>query len=249
MTKIGVIGGSGLEELDIFSDKKELKLTTVYGDPSSTVFSGVVKDKEVFILSRHGRDHSIPPSQMNNRANIRVFKDLGCEYIIASTACGSLREDIHPGDLVIPDQFIDFTRLRVLTFFDQFSPGQPQHTAMPDPFSPYLRKKLKDCCFDLSVPVIDGGTLLTIEGPRFSTRAESRMFRIWGADLVNMSVAPEAILANEIGIPYACIAMSTDYDAWHEDEEPVSWEKVFEVFDQNAKKITRVILKMIEIID
>ena len=249
MTKIGIIGGSGLEKLDIFSNSKELELTTEYGRPSSSIFKGSVGNNEVFVLSRHDRDHSIPPTQVNNLANIKVLKDLGCEYIIASTACGSLRENIHPGDLVIPDQFIDYTRFRKITFFDSFGGGKLMHTAMPDPFSSYLRKKLKDCCFELDIPVIDGGTIITIEGPRFSTRAESRMYRVWNADLVNMSTSPEAILANEAGIPYACIAMSTDYDSWHEEEEPVSWEKVLEVFELNAQKITQLIIRLIETIE
>ncbi|MHC1707260.1 MAG: MTAP family purine nucleoside phosphorylase [Bacteroidales bacterium] len=245
MTKIGIIGGSGLEKLDIFRAKKEIALTTEYGKPSSTFFTSSIAGNEVYILSRHDRDHSIPPSQINNLANIKGFQDLGCEYIISTAACGSLREDIKPGDLVIPDQFIDFTRFRKNTFFDSFAHGNVKHTAMADPFSPFLREKLKDCCLDLSLPVKMEGTIITIEGPRFSTRAESRMYRVLGADLVNMSTAPEAILANEAGIPYACIAMSTDYDSWHEHEEAVSWAKIVEIFEKNAQNITRVIADLL----
>lgn len=249
MTKIGVIGGSGLEKLDIFSEKTELDFKTEYGNPSSSIFKGKIKDNEVLIISRHGRDHTIPPTQVNNLANIKALKDLGCDYILASAACGSLRENIHPGDLVIPDQFIDFTRFRKITFFNSFPKGDAKHTAMPDPFSLFLRQKLSHGCIELNIPVIEGGTILTIEGPRFSTRAESRMYRVWGADLVNMSIAPEVVLANEIGIPYACIAMSTDYDAWNEGIEPVSWDTLFAVFQQNAQKITKLITHLITTLD
>jgi 5'-methylthioadenosine phosphorylase len=249
MTKIGVIGGSGLEKLDMFLDSKEIECNTPYGSPSSKLYSAKAGNNEVYVISRHGREHTIPPTQVNNLANIRAFKDVGCDYILASTACGSLREDIHPGDLVIPDQFIDFTRLRRVTFYDSFPGGNVMHTAMPDPFSHFLRKKMKDSCLDLTIPVLDSGTIITIEGPRFSTRAESRMYRIWGADLVNMSVAPEAALANEAGIPYACIAMSTDYDAWREDGEHASWDAVVQTFEKNSRLITQVLARVISLID
>jgi 5'-methylthioadenosine phosphorylase len=161
-------------------------------------------------LSRHGYGHTIPPSQVNNRANIHALKSLGCTHIIATTACGSLREDIHRGDLVIPDQFIDFTRHRSITFFEEFEPGHMKHTPMADPFDMNLRRLLIEGAAKNGIRVHDRGTIISIEGPRFSTRAESKMFRMWGADIINMSVAPEVILANEIGIPYAAIAMSTD---------------------------------------
>ncbi len=249
MLKIGLIGGSGLESLDVFHFKEELRLTTTYGDPSSTIYRGEISGKEVFILSRHDRDHTIPPSQVNNLANIEAFRMLGCQALFSTTACGSLREEIRPGDLVVPDQFIDFTRFRKISFFEHFEKGNPAHTPMADPFSPLLRNYLVQVCQSLQIPVLDKATILTIEGPRFSTRAESAMYRIWGADLVNMSVAPEVILANEAGIPYATIAMSTDYDAWRTDVSPVSWDELLAVFQKNADAITRVLTRTIELID
>jgi 5'-methylthioadenosine phosphorylase len=242
MQKIGLIGGSGLEKLNIFSDSEEIAVETSYGKPSSTFFKGVFNGNEIYILSRHGRSHSIPPTQVNNRANIQAFRDLGCEYLFATTACGSLREEIRRGEIVIPDQFIDFTIHRINSFFDDFKPGQLGHTAMPDPFSWKLRELLIETARELHLDYHSRGTIVTIEGPRFSTRAESNMFRILGADIINMSIAPEAALANEAGIPYAAIALSTDYDSWKHDEEPVTWEDVLKVFEENVKHVTNLLV-------
>ena len=248
MNKIAIIGGTGLENPDILKNAEELSIGTPYGNPSSTFLTGTIEGVGVALLSRHGRDHSIPPTQVNNRANIYAIKALGCTHIIATTACGSLREDIRRGDIVILDQFIDFTRRRDLTFHTDFSEGQLQHTAMADPFSPSLRDLLIANSRTLGLSFHDRGTVITIEGPRFSTRAESLMFRIWGADVINMSVAPEAILANEAGIPYSAVAISTDYDAWKVDEAPVTWEEVLEIFKQNVDHIIRLILETLPMI-
>jgi len=245
MQKIGIIGGSGLEKLDLFSQSKELDLTTHYGKPSSTVLSGSIGNHDVFIISRHGRDHNIPPTQVNNRANILVLKELGCNCIIATTACGSLREEIKRGDLAFPDQFIDFTRHRMVTFFEKFENQELKHTPMADPFSVALRLLFIEAAKKMKIPFHEKGTIITIEGPRFSTRAESRMFRMWGADVINMSTAPEAILANEAEIPYAVIAMSTDYDCWKTDEQPVTWDDILKVFKQNTEKVTALLVEVI----
>jgi len=242
MKKIGLIGGSGLEKLNIFNDPREIEVQTSYGSPSSTFFKGEFGGNEVYILSRHGRSHSIPPTQVNNRANIQALKQLGCEFIFATTACGSLREEIRRGEIVIPDQFIDFTVHRINTFFDEFKPGQLGHTAMADPFSAKLRELLIGTAIELQLNFHSRGTIITIEGPRFSTRAESNMFRLLGADVINMSTAPEAALANEAGIPYAAIALSTDYDSWKHDEEPVTWEDVLRVFEENVKHVTNLLV-------
>jgi 5'-methylthioadenosine phosphorylase len=194
----------------------------------------------VVLLARHGKRHQISPAQVNYRANICALKDQGVTHILATTACGSLREEIGRGDFVIVDQFIDFTRQRRTTFFDSFEDGA-HHTAMADPFDAGLRRVLYEACLDLGFRVHDGGTLITIEGPRFSTRAESNMFRVWGADVINMSVAPEAALANEAGIPYAAVAMSTDYDCWKRDEAPVTWDEILAVFQRNADRVHQVL--------
>ncbi|HBH83525.1 MAG: methylthioadenosine phosphorylase [Bacteroidetes bacterium GWE2_41_25] len=245
MVKVGIIGGSGLENPDILKSPEERNIETPYGLPSSSLLSGKLNGTDIIILSRHGRHHTIPPSEVNNRANISALKESGCTHIISTTACGSLREDIGRGDLVIPDQFIDFTRHRSITFFSEFEPGKMKHTSMADPFDRTLRNLIISSASEIGLPVHKTGTVITIEGPRFSTRAESGMFRIWGADLVNMSVAPEAILANEIGIPYAAIAMSTDYDCWKEDEAPVSWEEVIAVFNKNVGNVLQLLIKVI----
>lgn len=248
MIKVGIIGGSGLENPEILKHASEKVITTPYGEPSSPLLIGNLEGTDIIILSRHGRSHTIPPSGVNNRANIYALKEAGCSHILATTACGSLREEMGRGDLVVPDQFIDFTRHRKTTFFDEFEPGIMKHTPMADPFDKELRSLILSSAEKEGLHIHNGGTIITIEGPRFSTRAESKMFRIWGADLINMSTAPEAILANEIGIPYAAIAMSTDYDCWKEDELPVSWEEVIKVFEGNVNKVLKLLRKVIPLI-
>ncbi len=239
--KIAIIGGSGFENPDLLKDQYEVKVETPFGSPSSAFKTGKIGEVEVIVLSRHDRNHSIPPTQVNNRANIWAIKELGCTHIVATTACGSLREEIKRGDLVILDQFIDFTRHRVVSFYEEFDHGNLKHTPMADPFDKFVREKLVAKAKELNLSFHPKGTVITIEGPRFSTRAESNMFRIWGADVINMSVAPECILANELEIPYAAIALSTDYDCWKTDEEPVTWEEVLKVFNSNVENVIRLI--------
>ncbi|MFW9895456.1 MAG: S-methyl-5'-thioadenosine phosphorylase [Candidatus Thorarchaeota archaeon] len=241
MVKIGIIGGSGLDNPEILKDARDLDVDTPYGKPSSFLKEGKINDVDVVLLARHGREHTIPPTQINYRANIQALKDQGCTHILATTACGSLREEIDRGDLVILDQFIDFTRLRKITFFEEFAPGDMKHTPMADPYSTELRQILIETAKELNLKHHEKGTVVTIEGPRFSTRAESNMFRIWGADVINMSIAPETALANEAGIPYAAIAMSTDYDCWKEDEAPVTWEEILEIFSKNVNNVIALI--------
>lgn len=243
--KIAIIGGSGFENPAILKNPGEIEVETPFGKPSSTFKTGNIGGVEVVLLSRHGRNHSIPPSQVNNRANIWAIQKLGCSHILATTACGSLREEIKRGDLIILDQFIDFTRHREVTFHNEFENGELNHTPMADPFDESLCLKLIEKAEILKKNYHSAGTVITIEGPRFSTRAESKMFRLWGADVINMSVAPECILANELKIPYAAIALSTDYDCWKTDEEPVTWEEVLKVFNQNVEKVIRLIVATI----
>lgn len=243
--KIGIIGGSGLDDPDILKDAKDIELTTKYGRPSSALKTGKIRGVDVVLLARHGREHTIPPTNVNYRANIQALKEAGCTHILATTAVGSLKLEIGRGDFVILDQFIDFTRLRKLSFTERFEPNKPVHTPMADPFSKELRDLLNQTCEDLGLKHHKKGTVVTIEGPRFSTKAESHMFRAWGADVINMSIAPECILANEAGIPYAAVAMSTDYDCWKDDEEPVTWEAILEIFGQNVEKMTKLLTSAI----
>jgi len=246
MIKIAIIGGSGLENPEILHKPERIHIETPFGDPTSDFIAGTIEGVEVAILSRHGRQHNIPPTQINNLANLWAIKQLGCTHILATTACGSLRMEIDRGDLVILDQFIDFTRHRIITFHEEFPDGDMKHAPMADPFDKTLRAFLIQSGKELQLPVHETGTMITIEGPRFSTRAESKMFQAWGADVINMSTAPEAILANEIGIPYAAVAMSTDYDCWKEDEEPVSWEEVLKVFNQNVENVLNLLIHTIK---
>ncbi|HOF21939.1 MAG TPA: S-methyl-5'-thioadenosine phosphorylase [Bacteroidales bacterium] len=249
MVKIGIIGGSGLEDPEILDSPEIINISNKYGSPASPLVCGKIGNTETVILSRHGKDHTIPPSAVNNRANISALADAGCTHIISTTACGSLREEIQRGDIIIPDQFIDFTRHRYITFFDEFEPGNMGHTPMADPFDRHLRSLLISAARKLRLPVHDKGVMITIEGPRFSTRAESHLFRMWGADIINMSVAPEAILANEIKIPYATIAMSTDYDSWKKDEQPVTWEEVLKVFNANVHNVLSLLREVIPLVN
>ncbi|HWR02724.1 MAG TPA: S-methyl-5'-thioadenosine phosphorylase [Humidesulfovibrio sp.] len=245
MSIIGIIGGSGLDNPDILRDPRDERVATPYGELPSPVRVGNIGQHTVCLVARHGREHTVPPSQVNHRATIASLRSLGCTAILATTAVGSLREEIRRGDLVVLDQFIDFTRHRAITFHESFAPHEPVHTPMADPFDASLRGLLNDCCVELGIAHHKTGTVVTIEGPRFSTRAESNMFRLWGADVINMSVAPECILANEARIPYAAIAMSTDYDCWKTDEAPVTWEDILNIFRQNAQKVTDLLIRTI----
>jgi 5'-methylthioadenosine phosphorylase len=248
MVKIGIIGGSGLDNPEFFSNPRDEKFTTPYGDPSSLLKLGSIGGTEVALLARHGREHTIPPTQVNFRANIAALKAAGCTHILATTAVGSLREEIARGDLVVIDQFIDFTKQRKMTFHESFEPNNPVHCAMADPYDEKLRGILIEECKKLGFKFHERGTVVTIEGPRFSTRAESHMFRTLGADIINMSIATETVLANEAGIPYGAVAMSTDYDSWKTDEEPVTWEAIASVFADNAAKVTTLLSRVVPLI-
>jgi len=244
--KIGMIGGSGFDDPDFLTDVRIVKKGTPFGALSHDLVIGKAGDVEVVLMLRHGRGHRIRPSAVNYRANIWAMKDLGVTHIIATTACGSLREEIYPGHLVFPDQFIDFTRTRRSTFHEG---DQVVHIGMGDPFCAKLRDLLIQTATRLDIAHHATGTVVTIEGPRFSTRAESRMFRILGADVVNMSTVPEVVLAREAGICYAVAAMSTDYDAWHHSEEPVTWDVIAETMANNVDHVKRIFFETVRAID
>jgi 5'-methylthioadenosine phosphorylase len=242
MTKIGIIGGSGLDDPKILKDPEEVYVSTPYGSPSSRLTCGEIEGVEVAIIARHGKDHSIYPSKVNFRANILALKEQGCTHVLASTAVGSLREEIEPGHLVFPNQFIDHTRKRETTFFDE---DVVVHTTMSEPFCPELMKVLSSSAQKLKTPFHVDKTVITIEGPRFSTRSESHMFRSWGADVINMSTVPEVVLAREKQMHYAAIAMSTDYDCWREGEESVTWEMILQTMKMNSDNVIRLFLDVI----
>jgi 5'-methylthioadenosine phosphorylase len=244
MIKIGIIGGSGLEDLQILSNVREEDFSTPYGRPTSVLKHGVINEKEVVLISRHGNHHQYSPTEVNYRANLFALKEAGVTHILATTACGSLKGEIGRGHFIVLDQFIDFTKHRINTYADKFENGIV-HAPMATPFDETLRALLFSATTQLNFPVHPKGTVVTIEGPRFSTRAESKMFQLWGADVINMSVATEAALANELKIPYAVIAMSTDYDCWKDDEAPVSWQEILKIFDQNADNVKKILIDVI----
>jgi 5'-methylthioadenosine phosphorylase len=243
--KVGIIGGSGLDDPRLMKGIKEKTIKTPYGKPSSPLTVGKIGGVDAVILARHGRDHSIYPTGVNYRANIYALKREGCTHILATTAVGSLREKIRPGDLVFVDQFIDFTKHRPLTFHEE----KVVHTPMSEPFCGKLRSLLAGCAGEMRLGHHRGGTVVTIEGPRFSTKAESHMFRKLGADVINMSTVPEVTLAREAGICYQTIAMSTDYDCWKEGEEPVTWDMILSIMKKNAENVKKLLIKTISLID
>jgi 5'-methylthioadenosine phosphorylase len=238
---IGIIGGSGLEDPKFLKRAKEIAVKTPYGAPSSKLVVGEISGRKVAIISRHGKKHKIPPSNVNNRANIWALKKQGVTHILATTACGSLREDIMPGHIVFPDQFIDWTSKRSSTFFDR---NEVCHIPMADPFCGKLRSILVETAKELKLPHHEKGTVVTVEGPRFSTRAESQMFRKIGGDVINMSTVPEVVLAREAGMCYQVIAMATDYDCWREGES-VAIKDVLKAFKANVENVKKLMLASI----
>jgi len=241
MAKVGIIGGSGLDDPQILKNAHDKTVKNKFGQPSSPLKCGKINGVDVVILARHGRDHSIMPTRVNFLANILALKEEGCTHILATTAVGSLREEIKPGNLVFPSQFIDFTRHRNLTYFME----KVVHTPMSEPYDKKLTGLLCRSCEELGFEYNRDVTVVTIEGPRFSTKAESHMFRAWGADIINMSTCPEIILANELKVPYQTIAMSTDYDCWKDDEDPVTFEMVMQRMGENADKVKKLLIKTI----
>ncbi len=240
--KIAIIGGSGLYDPEFFDEKPvEVKLYTPYGLPSGFIMVGKVKGREVAFLARHGKGHVLPPHKINFRANIWALKMLGVERVIAVSAVGSLREDYKPGDFVCPDQFIDMTKNREYSFFDGPTVA---HVSMADPFCPELRQVIIDTARKLGITMHEKGTYICIEGPRFSTRAESWVWKnVFKADIIGMTLVPEVNLAREAEMCYATIAMITDYDVWA--ERPVTAEEVLRVMRENVEKAKKLVYELI----
>ncbi|MBC7226425.1 MAG: S-methyl-5'-thioadenosine phosphorylase [Thermoflexales bacterium] len=230
--RIGVIGGSGLYQMEGLSDVEERRISTPFGDPSDVIVIGSVEGVRVAFLARHGRGHRIMPTEVNYRANIYALKTLGVEQVISISACGSLREHLHPGEIVIPDQVFDFTKKRAYTFFGN---GLVAHIGVADPFCPRLSAMLADAVEAAGGKVHRGGRFITIEGPRFSTKGESFTYRAWGMDIIGMTTSPEVFLAREAEMCYAVMAHITDYDVWHETEEPVNVEMLLATLAANAQ--------------
>ena len=228
---IGLIGGSGLYALSGLSDAREITLSTPFGDPSDALFVGKIGDKSVAFLARHGRNHRLLPGEINYRANVYAMKLLGVERVLSASAVGSMKEAIRPRDVVVPDQFIDRTQRRVATFFGE---GIAAHVGFADPICPETRRVLCAAAVAAGATAHDGGTYVCMEGPAFSTRAESQLYRSWGVDVIGMTNLTEAKLAREAEICYATLALVTDYDCWHEEEADVSVTGVLENLTANA---------------
>ena len=229
---LAVIGGSGLYAIHGLEDVNTLEIETPFGYPSAPIVVGLLEGRRVAFLARHGMGHHIQPTQVNYRANILALKMLGVERIVSISACGSLREDYVPGEIVIPDQVFDHTHLRQRSFFGD---GLVGHVSVADPFCPSLSEQLLEATNQAGAVTHQGGTIITIEGPRFSTRAESNVYRSWGMSLIGMTTSPEVFLAREAEMCYAVMAHVTDYDVWHVSEQPVTVEMVIEILNRNTQ--------------
>lgn len=242
--ELGIIGGSGLYQMAGLTDVSEQEIDTPFGKPSDALIVGTLNGRRLAFLPRHGRGHTLTPSEVPYRANIYALKSLGVKYLVAVSACGSLREEYAPGHIVIPDQLFDNTKGQRETSF--FGEGLVGHVSLADPFSPELSSALAQAVRAVGGTTHEGGTFITIEGPRFSTKGESRTYRHWGMSLIGMTTSPEAYLASEAEIAYACMAHVTDYDVWHESEEPVTVEQVIRVLQGNTEVAQKALAHLVE---
>jgi 5'-methylthioadenosine phosphorylase len=241
--QIGIIGGSGLYEMEELSDRRDVQISTPFGDPSGPYVTGVLRGRRVAFLARHGAGHRLSPSELNFRANIYGFKTLGVEFIVSASAVGSLKLEYRPLDIVIPGQLFDRTRGRISTFFGR---GLAAHVSFARPFCPVLSELAFTSGQDVGATVHEGGTYVCIEGPQFSTLAESLLYRAWGMDIVGMTNLQEAKLAREAEICYTTLALVTDYDCWHPDHDAVTVEMVIANLQQNARTAQQIIARTVE---
>ena len=241
---LGVIGGSGLYELEGLTDVEKLETTTPFGAPSDAIIAGTIGRTRLLFLPRHGDGHRIAPHRINYRANVLALKMAGAEQILSVSAVGSMKENIHPGDMIIVDQFIDRTRHRIDTFFDD--DGVVAHVEFAEPIDAQLARSLAGAAKQVGATVHEGGVYLCMEGPQFSTRAESELYRTWGVSVIGMTNLPEARLAREAELPYATLAMATDYDCWHEGHDAVTVSAVIAVMQGNVTKAKEIIVELAE---
>ena len=246
MKTVGVIGGSGLYNIEGLTDVESVAVETPWGDPSDELVVGMLGDTKMVFLPRHGRGHKIMPTEINFRANIYAMKKMGVEWIISVSAVGSMKDHIAPGQVVIPSQFYDHTKTRASTFFGN---GLVAHVSMADPVCHTLSEDLYDVCINLGATVHKGGTYLCMEGPQFSSRAESNIYRSWGVDVIGMTNATEAKLAREAEICYASLSMATDYDCWHEGHDDVTVEDLIETLTNNVDLAKGIIKRVVPEID
>ncbi|XP_069682066.1 S-methyl-5'-thioadenosine phosphorylase [Periplaneta americana] len=245
--KIGIIGGTGLDDPDILESRKEKSVTTPFGDPSDVLIEGKISGVDCILLARHGRKHTIQPSTINYRANIWALKEAGCTHILASSACGSLKEEIRPGELAILTSFIDRTHSRIQTFYDgaPTSPAGVCHIPMEPAYCPVTAKVVEESAKALNIKIHPSVACVVIEGPRYSSLAESKMYRLWGGDIVNMTNVPEVVLAKEAGICYSAVALITDYDCWRDTGNKVCVEEVMTTFKNNVQSLISLLKHVI----
>jgi 5'-methylthioadenosine phosphorylase len=243
--RLAIIGGSGLYDMPDLKDIQDYDLDTPFGKPSAPVRVGTLEGQRVAFLARHGKGHRFSPGEVNYRANIYALKSLGVERVISISACGSLREDYAPGEIVIPDGLFDFTRSRKRTFFED---NCVVHISIPDSFCPQLSQLTYQAVQETGVTVHFGGAFITIEGPRFSTKAESNVFRSWGMSLIGMTTSPEAFLAREAEMCYAVMAHVTDYDVWHTSEQPVTVEQVIQILNRNTQHAQQAVRNLVRLL-
>jgi 5'-methylthioadenosine phosphorylase len=246
LPRIGLIGGSGVYDLSAIENLSEQRIETPFGQPSDSYFTGMLGGRPVAFLPRHGRGHRVSPSQINYRANICGFKMLGCDALFSASACGSLREELPPRHAVVPDQFIDRTRHRADTFFED---GVVAHASLADPVCPAISETLAQAGEHAGLQVQRGGTYVCMEGPQFSTRAESKLYRAWDADVIGMTNVTEARLAREAEICYASLALVTDYDCWHETVEDVTVDMIIAILTENAAAARRSLAEAVARVD
>ncbi|KDR10549.1 S-methyl-5'-thioadenosine phosphorylase [Zootermopsis nevadensis] len=248
--KIGIIGGTGLDDPNILENRKETPVTTPFGSPSDVLLEGKIDGIDCVLLARHGRKHTISPSNVNYRANIWALKEAGCTHVLASTACGSLQEEIKPGDLVLIRSFIDRTTARIQTFYDGTQNALPGvcHIPVEPAYCPSTTEVVAESAKSLKLKIHPVVTCVTIEGPRFSSLAESKLYRLWGADIVNMTSVPEVVLAKEAGLCYAAIGLVTDYDCWRDTGNKVCVDEVMRNFKSNVQRLIALLKYIIPVI-
>lgn len=239
--RIAIIGGTGFARPDYLTDVKEISVETPFGKPDPVIYSGMLDGSEIIHLARNGKNHELPPTKINYRANMYALKELEVDHIFATGTCGSLQEEICPGEVIIFDQFIDMTKQPVTGIMEELNPRSSNYVSMAEPFSDELRDSLIESAIVQGITVHTKGIAISIDGQRSSSRAESRLYRCWGADVVNMTTAPEAILANELGMSYAALSLCTGYDSWRQDKHPTDPDEKMNIISSNYSRIVKLL--------
>jgi 5'-methylthioadenosine phosphorylase len=247
--KIAIIGGTGFAVPDYLADVKEIAVETPFGKPDPVIYAGKIDGVEIIHLARNGKNHELPPTKINYRANMYALKQMQVEHIFATGTCGSLQEEICPGEVIIFDQFIDMTKIPVTGILEELNQGTSNYVSMAEPFSDELRDNLIESAIVQGITVHTKGIAISIDGQRSSSRAESRLYRCWGADVINMTTAPEAILANELGISYAALSLCTGYDSWRQDSVPTEPGEKMNIISSNYNRLVKLLTCAVKKVD